>query len=603
MTLYRDDELQITMEHTEDGPEITLLNRGDFHKISDVTSPELEAEDSIESEPSLLSKDELKMDLNEEKSVTQKIIINPQIKNAPPAEKPVQTSIKDDSKSAVGTPSEARSPKVDSVVPDDKIKKSIPSLSKPVKTSPQIKSRRVAFVSGNSITFPGEFKPTAGDEISIREKIFKLKERQYNKWFFFAGIGAAAIILVMLASFIFNPGSTGKGQIVGTLKNPVDGKPVANAFVTIKELDETTKTNIAGFFVFDQVPSGIYTIEVLDEGMAILSERMPVVEEKTSTLSFSLPADDYPIEQLPDLNINKTKNIVSERKTQYGFLKLKLLPSKNSKVYLDGKFIGSGSQTFKIPTGKHKVKVKNKGYKDYNYSVNIPLDKIKSYTFILKRPKTSDKKLKKSGLDLAEEHEKNGNYNEAITCYDDILTGDENNIEALIGRAQCYKAINKSEQAMSDYIQAVKSAGAQNDDILKLEALTGIIQLNSNHLTARYNRGLIYMDQEEYYRAAQDFSQVVRIDRRHLNAYYKLGEAYYKSQNYPAALEAYQEVQKLNFTDAKPYAYMSQIYYKMGDKKKMKKSYEKFEKNADIPTKNKFNSDPEMQKIKAALNK
>jgi len=603
LTLYRDDELHITMENTEEGPEIALVNRSEIQEISDVSQPELEAENSFESEPRQLSKDELKMDSSEEKSVTQKIIINPQIKNAPSVDKPVQKFAKEYSKSAVGTLSKAPPPKMDSGAPSDETKIYLPPPSEPVKISSLIKPRRIAIVSGNRITFPGGFRPTAGEEISIGDRIFELKEKQFNRWILLGGIGAAVIILVMLASFIFNPGATGNGQIVGILKNPVDGKPVADAYVTIKELDETTKTNIAGFFVFDQVPPGLYTIEVLDEGMAILSERMPVVEEKTSALSFSLPADKYSIEQLPDLDVIKTEKIAAEQETQYGFLKLQLVPSDNSKVYLDGKYIGKGSQTFKIPTGKHKVMVKHNGYKDYNYNVDIPFDKTKSYTFKLKKPKTSAKQQKKSDHDLAAKHEKNGNYNEAIIYYDKILSGDDNNLEALIGRARCYEAIDKSEQAMSNYMKAVKAANAQNDDILKLEALNGIIQLNPNHLTARYNRGLIYNDQGEYYRAAQDFSQVIKIDRRHLNAYYKLGEAYYKSQNYPAALEAYHEVQKLNFADAKPYAYMSRIYLKMGDKKNMKKSYEKFEKNADIPTKNKFDSDPEMQKIKAILGK
>ncbi|MCD6161816.1 MAG: carboxypeptidase regulatory-like domain-containing protein [candidate division Zixibacteria bacterium] len=612
LTLYRDDEMQITMEHTEDGPAITLTDRSDINDTSEQTSLEAENETDDKDEPPVLSEQDLEIQSDEENSMTQKIIINPQLKDktvkpqeakesnstdaAPSTSEKISTPSKHDLKTALAKTNK-----------DTLIRKDKPDKLPDLKPSRLVQSHGVAYFDGNSITIPGGFKPSSGEIVNVGNKSFKLKEKQTNKLQLYAGIGGGVLFLFVMLIILFGGNSSGKGQIVGILQDPLTGKPVPNAMVTVKELGKTTQTSYAGFFTFNLVPTGNYTVEVMSEGVAILKqEGTYVIGDSTTTLSFALPSDEQElIEPISASNtIGKTANKpASQLSNNYCFLKLKIVPPKNSKVYLDGKYIGKGSQTYKIPTGKHKVTVKNSKYKDYNYSINIPTNQIKSYTFKLKKAKSSKKQTKKSNEDIATELEEKGKYSEALTYYNKVISSDESNIEALMGQARCYKAKGDSKKSLSSYLKASKIAKAQNDDAAQLSALTGVLEINSNYLTARYNRGLIYLNQGENYRAAQDFSKVIEIDKRHLNAYYKLGEAYYKSKNYPAALEAYEDVQKLNFADAKPYAYIAQCYMRMDDKKNTKKNYKKFNKNANASTKSKFDSDSEWQKVKQMIGK
>jgi tetratricopeptide (TPR) repeat protein len=614
LTLYRDDELQITMEQTADGPEITFANRSELGNYQKEQKQNQENTESNASPPPI--DEEPAIDSTEEDRVTQKIIINPEIEkpkkhesgktaqdNQVPStpqhnlpEKPLPKSQPETK--AESLPSSQATDRVDSPTGKSAIS------AESIKMSPLAQSRGVAYVSGNSIQFSGGLKPQPGMEISIDNKIYDLKEKQSRNMLLYAGVGAAILVILIIFGVLLNSGAAGDGQIVGMLNYPHNEGPVKGAIITVKELNRSVETNYAGFFVFDQIPPDIYTVIVNQEGVGILSEKMPVLNNKTSTLSFTLPsAEEITEQQNGGRDTRALKQEPGPSIDRYGFMKLTLSPSKAA-VYLDGKYIGKGSQTFKVPEGKHKVTAKYGSYKETTKNVSIAYDQIKSYTFQLQQIKRSaGKNRAKSNEELATELEEQGRYSEALKYYDKILAGDDNNIEALIGQARCHKAGGDSKQALASFLKASQVAKTKNDTPSQLSALTGVIEINPNYLTARYSRGLIYMDQGEHYRAAQDFAKVIEIDKRNLNAYYMLGEAYYRAQNYPAALEAYQNVQSLNFADVKPFAYMAMIYMKMDDRKNMKKCYEKFDESADMTTKIKFDSEPEWKEVKKKIGK
>ena len=491
LTLYRDDEMQITMEHTEDGPEITLSSKSDLESISKPVQPEIENQTESANEPPQLSKEDLSFNSDEDKTVTQKIIINPEVTNKIPVDKIKLSNDSAPVKSKIGS---KKTNDTSAKKATELKKKSFADIEK---TEPLVKSHGIAYVAGNSITFAGGFKPVSGESLIIGSKKFDLKKRQKRNRIYYAGIFGFVIITLILASFLIDPTSGGEGQIVGLLAGS-DGDPEAGAHVIIRELDITVKTNHAGFFVFDNIPAGIYTIEVLEDGVGIMSENIPVIGDKTSTLSFSMSSVNLlRPEQTPGENANKS----SKQETQNGFLRVVLSPS-NSRVYLDGQYIGKGSQTFKVDSGKHKVTVKHDNYEQQSKNVNIPANRTESYSFTLKQLEDSEKQTKKSNKDIAAELENKGKFSDALTYYNNILSNNDDNIEALLGKARCHNAIGETEQAMSIYLKTAKIASLHKDARSKLTALSGMIGINSNHLTARYSRGIIYMNQEEYYRAA-----------------------------------------------------------------------------------------------------
>lgn len=598
------EEIRITMEQTENGPEINIEDDSDFSTLPEIL-PQEAAINEFEDE-------EL-----EELSLTKKIIINPQVENKLPPED--EESINEKTTQKTPTlksveeqlqsdhfPGDKKFDQFDK--PENKTQKKKPVLDRELlekaeQTPKPSLASGIAYVCGNSIRFTGGYIPKIGQQIIIEDKAYELKNKPESalqtilskipKAVLFGTAGLIVLTaLIIVASFA----PTDDGQIAGMLIDPNTSQAVPKANVTIQELGMTVQTSYAGFFVFDNIPPGNYTIMYEDDGVGVVSERTTVLEGKTSTLALSLPENEIP--QISNQSSRDISEQAPPRELKPGFMKLALSPGK-SKVYLNGKYLGSGTQTFKVPAGRHQVTVKQDGYSSKSITVRIPEDQIKSYKVSLNKLKKNQRPEKKTDEEIAAELEQSGDYSGALKKYEKLLSQNHNDIDAILGRARCLKGIGKSDDALAGFLDGVKVANDRKDTEALLEALDGVLNINPNYLTARYKRGTVLLSQGQYFRAAQDFSKVVEIDRRHLNGYYKLGEAYYKAGNYTSAINAYEKVQELNFADAKPFAYIAKAYYKLDDKKNTKKYYEKFNKNADLTTQNEFRSDPEWQKIKS----
>ena len=607
LDLYRDDDnYMLTMEQTENGPAVAFEDNSDFStsfEIPPQMSPEeLEKESGIAE----ISQDELTPQNPNDDVMTQKIIINPQVQhNKPTGEKniehhekpePPKPTFKDEDFFASKHP-EPSPESTDSVPALEHIKSDEEIIAQATEGPSPVQAHGIAYVTDNTVKFFGGYKPSPGDRLIAGNTAFDLKEKPAPKikplYYYIGGAVLALVVLIFAISALM---PTGSGSIVGILINPSTNEVVPKATIVLKELNKTTQTSYAGFFTFDDVPPGLYTIELQADGVGVSTERLTVLENRASAIRMAIPVDE------PSSISTRRKSAAepekkSEKESQPGFMKLTLSP-KDSKVYYDGEYLGKGTQTFKVASGKHKLTIKYDGYKSKTLTVRIPEDQIKPYKVSLAKLKKSEKPDVKTDEEIAQDLEDDGKYNDALKYYQKILSKDKNDVEGLLGKARCLQAKGSTDDALAIFLSAVKITSDRNDNDAQLEALNGVLSINPNYLTARYKRGLILFDQKEYYRAAKDFNKVIEIDHRHLNAFYKLGESYYRAGNYPAAIEAYEGVQQLNFADAKPFAYIAKSYMKLEDKKNTKKYYEMFEKKADLATKSQFNSDPEWSKVK-----
>ncbi len=589
MTLYRDDEVQVRMEQTDQGPAITLTNRADFRETD---SENIQQSETII--PALNEKDLLPINSEEQHTVTKKIMLHPNLdktyatakSSTASAESPVAIKPKTDS----GHPD---------IIPEIKPDKHTSELIDKI-SGEQFRPKSVVFFKNNSIKLSG-VRLTKGEFININGKEFELREQTAAKWPLYAGIVAGALFLAMLVVYIMGGLSTSTGQVVGVIKDPRSGQLLTGLTVTIKELNKSTQISPAGFFIFDNIPEGIYTIEAQPPGYPPISDRLTVIKNLTSTASFSLdlPAIIPPKENVETQAIPESDNQID---TKTGVVKIAVSP-RDARIFMDGKYIGQGNQNFKAPTGSHRLVIKANGYDDRIEDIELGENSTKNMNFTLNKKPIDPTQVKKTSLQLAQDLESSGKFNEALQKYNEVLKKEPNNVDCLFGQARCYQAKGDNGQALSSYLQAARAAGDKGDIPTQLEALSGVLEINPNYLTALYSRGSIFLNQGNYQQAAQDFSKVIEIDSRHLNAHYKLADAFFKSKDYDAALQTYEKTSKLNFTDPKPIAYMAQTYLAMGDLKNVKKYYEKFEKSADAATRSRFNSDPEWQRVKAAIGK
>jgi Tfp pilus assembly protein PilF len=588
MTLYRDDELQVRMEQTDNGPAITLTNRADFDQSE---SDQIQQPETII--PALNEKDLLAMPSEEQNTVTKKIVINPNLDKIGSPARTTNTPKQLDAQS-LSNKSVENLGIIPEFLPERPTSDLIDKIS-----GEQFRPKLIAFLKDNSIKLSG-VRLTNGDQIVVNGKEYEIKEQTSSKWPLHAGIGAGILLLIMLTIYLIGGLSASTGQIVGVIRNPNSGQLLTGVTVTIKELKRSAQISPAGFFIFDNIPEGIYTIEARPQGYPPISDRLTVIKQLTSAASFSLGLPDItPPTSATSTPAAAPDNSPAEKNSS---VKISLSP-RDARIFMDGKYIGQGSQSFKAVPGSHRLVIKANGYEDQIQDIELGENSNKNLNFNLDKKLLTAIPQQKTSLQAAQEMEGAGQFNEALAKYKDIARSEPNNLECLFGQARCYRAKANSGEALSCYLKAARIAGDKGDTPTQLQALSGVLEINPNYLTALYSRGSIYLNQGNYPQAAQDFSKVIEIDSRHLNAHYKLAEAFFKSQDYAAALQTYEKTSNLNFTDPKPIAYMAETYLAMGDLKNVKKYYEKFEKNADAPTRNRFNNDPEWQRVKAALGK
>ena len=463
-------------------------------------------------------------------------------------------------------------------------------------------SPKVIYLSGKNLKLIGGTKVSPGDEITINDKTFVVKDKPGPGMLFYAGIGAVAVVL-FISLLIFGSGpSQGKGQLVGTIINPVNGKTIAGLPVNISEINRQVVTNQAGFFAFDDVPSGIYTLNFKTSDNRPLQERVTILKNSITTIALKeAPAETAP----PPPMANATKPAVESNKESQpktagqGLLRLTITPN-NASAYIDGRPIGIGSHAYKLSPGDYTLTISKTGYAEKSQGITIEPDRVLSLKVTLSEESQASSPGK-SESGLAYEQETAGNYNEALRHYDLAFQRNPHDATAVLGKARCYRAEQMTDNAMASYLLAAHLAADKNDINSEIAAFTGVIEIKPNTYTAYSSRGDLLYTQGQYNKAADDFSKVIELDNRNLTAYYKLGNSYYYSKEYQAAVKTFLAAQELNFADPKAEAYLAKTYLAMGDKKNSKKAYERFKELATYPTRLEFKRDPEWQNVLTAL--
>jgi tetratricopeptide (TPR) repeat protein len=462
-------------------------------------------------------------------------------------------------------------------------------------------ARGVVYLAGKDIRLTGGVKVAIGDEIKINDKVFEVKRPPGRSRWFYIGIIAAVAVLILSSLIIFTS-SKDVGQLIGTVST-MDGRPLIGQGVRIVELNKTVSTNEAGFFIFSDIPAGIYTIDVQRSNGERIQDRISVVKDQTTTIALeeSRPQQREVSQsvQAPPIAAERPSKTSKQdtRASSKGILDLNLDPS-NASAYIDDKPLGVGSNSYKLDPGSYTLTIKKSGYKDSDQRIRIQSDKTLSLDISLSEETQA---RSKGNSEIAGDLEQAGNYREAMKYYDLALRSNSRDVNSLLGKARCARAEGKAEDAMTYYLQASRTAGDKGDVNSQIKALSGIIDMRPNTLTAYSSRGEIYYNLGQYDKAANDFIHVVEIDNRNLGAYYKLGDCYYKSKKYSDAIGAFTAAQELNFADPKAGVWLTKTYLAMGDKKNAKKAYENFKEIASYSARLEYKRDPEWQKVLAAL--
>lgn len=460
------------------------------------------------------------------------------------------------------------------------------------------KSKGIILLSGGNLVLTGGTKVFPGDEVRIGERIFEVRPQIKNRAKTMGIVAGAAVLLAVIIAYIGGFIPLSNGQLIGTVMGSSGNRHLPDRVVRLVEKNRSVTTDQAGFFMFDNLESGLYTIQLLDDGEPVSEERIAVIDNEitTFTLYESKPISYTPTEtRSPPKALTKQAQV--ETKIDYGTIKLSISP-RNAKAYLDDKPMGTGSKNYNVDPGKYVLSVKRKGYKTKSRNITVKAGKALSYDFALSK---SSKGKKKTNGELAYENEIDGNYHEALRYYDKVLAKNSRDLRAIQGKARCFRAQGLIDKAVTYYSQAAAVAAQKGDAATQIEALTAIIEIRPKTMTAYTARGDIYFKQGEYLQAAGDYETVIKLDRRNLGTIYKLGNSYYSAHDFDNAIDAFKAAEELNFADPKAQVYQAKTYLMMGDKKNMKKAYQRCKELSTYAARLEFKGDPDWRKVLAAL--
>ena len=463
-----------------------------------------------------------------------------------------------------------------------------------------IMSKGVAYLEGNMIKMAGGIKLRPGDQIKIGEKEFTLKDREKKRKppypFIFL-----LVVIVALISFQLLRGKS-SGRLIGMVLEEKSKMFLSDAEIQIKELGKKVKSNQLGFFMFDIMPSGSYTLQTSLKGYQTVEDNITITKKQTTTITVSLSS-----KHLSGLSDKSSEGVVPKTQAsegtgaqnRYGNISIESNVSKPV-VVVDDWRMGRGNKVYKnIYIGKHTVRVTKEGYQDWTQKVEV-----KSGETLKLKANLSEKEMdthiphtSEDWIALAQNQVNSHDFSAAVNSYDQALTIDPNSPEALLGRGLVYVQLNDRPRAFEDLSEAAKGYTSEGDYDKAIVCYTNLLGLVDQDLESFYNRGICYLRLGRYPKSISDLKKTIELDKKFFLGHLHLGEAYYKSGNYEASLKNYKKAKKLNPHSQRVYVGLAKAYFAKGEKSSAKKSYKKFKELSTYIDRERMKQDPEWREV------
>ena len=478
-------------------------------------------------------------------------------------------------------------------------KKTKPRISRPTPEK-VVMSKGVAYLEGNMIRLAGGIKPHPGDQIKIGEKEFILKDREKKRKLSYLFI-FLLVVIVALISFQLLKGKS-SGRLIGIVLEEKSKVFLSDAEIQIKELGKKVKSNQLGFFMFDIMPSGSYTLQTSLKGYQTVEDNVTITKKQTSTITVSLSPkhltgflDKSSEEIIPQTQASEGTGA----QNKYGAIRIESNVSEPM-VMVDDWSLGRGNKVYKnIYMGKHTVRVTKEGYQDWTQKVEV-----KSGETLKLKANLSEKEMdthiphtSEDWIALAQNQVNSHDFSAAVNSYGQALTKDPNSPEALLGRGLVYVQLNDRPKALKDLSNAAKRYTNEGDYDKAIVCYTNLLGLVDQDLESFYNRGFCYLRLGRYPKSISDLEKTIELDKKFFLGYLHLGEAYYKSGNYEASVKNYKKAKKLNSHSQQVYVGLAKAYFAQGEKSSAKKSYKKFKELSTYIDRERMKQDPEWREV------
>jgi tetratricopeptide (TPR) repeat protein len=150
--------------------------------------------------------------------------------------------------------------------------------------------------------------------------------------------------------------------------------------------------------------------------------------------------------------------------------------------------------------------------------------------------------------------EKDGDYNQAIAIYTEIIDAEPNDAGMYARRAWNHRRMKEYDEALSD--------------------ATTAIRLTPHDPKLYINRGWTLNGLSRYDEAIVDFNRAIRLDPKNPNSYHARAGAYVNQRKYAEAMADYESIVKLEPNDPEVYCGRGSVYRHMRLYDKARKDFE-----------------------------
>ena len=478
-------------------------------------------------------------------------------------------------------------------------KKTKPRISKPPLEQVMV-SKGVAYLEGNTIRVVGGTKLRPGDQVKIGEKEFVLKARAKKNKLPYLFVFVSLVVGLLISSQLLK--GEGSGKLIGVVLEPETKTLLSDAKVHIKELGEEVRSNRLGFFIFDAVPSGSYTLCTSLGGYQATEDKVTIAKKQPTTLTVLLP-----VNRLTRLSGKSSEGAIppvgaspgTEGQSRYGAMRIESNVSDPA-VTVDDWRLGMGNRTYQgIYVGKHTVKITKQGYQDFTQQVKIKSGETLSLKINLSEaergtpiPQTSEE-----WIALARSQMNSHDFSAAANSYSQALILDPKSAEAFLGRGLVYLQVDDRFMALADLGKAAEHYTQEGDYHKAIVCYTNLLGLDEQNLDFLYNRGLCHLRLGQYQESICDLEETVELDKEFFLGYLNLGKLFYKLGDYELSLKHYKKAKKLDSTNPQVYAGLAKAYFAKGKKSSAKKNRKKFKEFSTYVDRERMKQDPKWREL------
>ncbi|MEE9442891.1 MAG: tetratricopeptide repeat protein [candidate division Zixibacteria bacterium] len=471
--------------------------------------------------------------------------------------------------------------------------------------------RKTAYFHRNFIQLTGNYSPSTGEELILSNQHYLLRPKKIKSQYAIAAFATVLVVLlIIIGSQFISPTTPGHGSIIGIILEDNNQPFIGGAEISLPNEGKKVISDAQGFFRFDKIPTGVYTIQYKLSDGSLISEEISIAAGEISTLILGGKGAfaNLEVASQSKYSYSKTSQSTQSNKSQkqsnssptgksteinkaenkYSSLRLQA-NVENARLKMNGQVLGLGNLTYKkLRVGKHTAEVSKKGYKSWKGAVRLQSGE----TYVLKAnlekieliqketaPEPPPQKTANDFYEMGNSNLANGNIQDAIGNLTEAINLKPSMADAYKLRADAYLSNNQSAKAEIDYVRAGEIYASQKRESAAVNMFEKALDINDKSIPAHLNMASYYKRKNNIEEALRLYKQVLRKDKNNFTANFEMGKIYFSMGKNRDADKKLRKAKDLSRRSAEVYHYLMLNYFARDDFKKVKDSYADFKKN------------------------